>query len=152
MRKILFGNFIVSFSSTVDFNINYFNREGNFQAQNFDFSGSQWSSKLGSKIGLPADIDLELTGNYRSGYETIQGDVTGYAFLDLGIRKKIIKGKVMVNLGVRDVFESRIQERFVKQTTFETYDFGRRGRFFTLGISYGFGKGEAMTYSGGRRH
>ncbi|MET2984568.1 outer membrane beta-barrel family protein [Aureibaculum conchae] len=136
---------------TGDFNINYFNREGDFQNQNFDFSGSQWSSKLGSKIGLPADIDLELTGTYQSGFKTIQGDVTGFAFLDLGIRKKIIKGKVMVNLGVRDVFESRIQERFVKQATFETYDYGRRGRFFTLGVSYGFGKGEAMTYSGRRR-
>ncbi|WCO03403.1 hypothetical protein [Psychroserpens ponticola] len=33
----------------------------------------------------------------------------------------------------------------------ETYSFDQRGRFITLGISYGFGKGEAMTYSGGRR-
>jgi hypothetical protein len=71
--------------------------------------------------------------------------------MDLGIRKKIFKGKAIVNLGIRDVFASRIQERFVNQPTFETYSFGQRGRFFTLGISYGFGKGEAMTYSGGRR-
>ena len=106
---------------------------------------------MGSKIGLPADIDVELTGNYRSGYETVQGNVTGYAFLDLGVRKKIFKGKAIVNLGIRDLFESRISERFVSQTTFETYSFNQRGRFITLGISYGFGKGEAMTYSGGRR-
>lgn len=136
---------------TGDFNINYFNRQGTFQNQSFDFSGNQWSSKLGSKIGLPADIDLELTGTYQSGFETIQGNITGFAFLDLGIRKKIIKGKVMVNLGIRDLFESRIQERFVTDDDFETYDFGKRGRFFTLGVSYGFGKGEAMTYSGRRR-
>ncbi|QCX38674.1 TonB-dependent receptor [Aureibaculum algae] len=136
---------------TGDFNFNYFNRVGTFETKSFDFSGSQWSSKLGSKIGLPADIDLELTGSYQSGYETVQGDVTGFAFLDLGIRKKIIKGKVMVNLGVRDLFESRIQESYVYQDTFEAYNYGKRGRFFTLGVSYGFGKGEAMTYSGGRR-
>lgn len=136
---------------TGDFNFNYFSREGAFQSKSFDFSGSQWSSKLGSKIGLPADFDLELTGNYQSGYETIQGEVSGFAFLDLGVRKKIIKGKVMVNLGIRDVFESRITERFVSQPTFETYSFDQRGRFVTLGISYGFGKGEAMTYSGRRR-
>jgi outer membrane receptor protein involved in Fe transport len=136
---------------TGDFNFNYFDRAGTFENQVFDFTGSQWSSRLGSKIGFPTDIDLELTGNYRSGFETIQGEQTGFAFMDLGIRKKIFKGKAIVNLGIRDVFASRIQERFVNQPTFETYSFGQRGRFFTLGISYGFGKGEAMTYSGGRR-
>jgi outer membrane receptor protein involved in Fe transport len=136
---------------TGDFNFNYFDRVGTFDSQNFDFSGSQWSTRLGSKIGLPADIDVEFTGNYRSGYETLQGSITGYAFLDMGIRKKIFKGKAIVNLGIRDVFESRVYERFVTQSTFETYNSSKRGRFITLGISYGFGKGEAMTYSGGRR-
>lgn len=136
---------------TGDFNFNYFDRVGSFENQTFDFSGHQWSSRLGTKIGLPADIDVEFTGNYQSGYETFQGDVTGYAFLDLGIRKKVFKGKVVINLGVRDLFESRISESFVSQPTFETYSYGERGRFVTLGLSYGFGKGEAMTYSGGRR-
>ncbi|MEM6684287.1 MAG: TonB-dependent receptor [Bacteroidota bacterium] len=136
---------------TGDFNFNYFDRVGTFEAQVFDFTGSQWTSRLGSKIGLPADIDVEFTGNYQSGFETVQGEQSGFAFLDVGIRKKIFKGKAIVNLGVRDVFASRIQERFVNQPTFESYSFGLRGRFITLGISYGFGKGEAMTYSGRRR-
>lgn len=136
---------------TGDFNYNYFDRIGTFQSKSFDFSGRQWSSRLGSTIGLPADIDVELTGRYQSSYKTIQGDVSGYAFLDLGIRKKIFKGKAVVNLGIRDLFESRISESYVSQSTFETYSFSKRGRFITLGVSYGFGKGEAMTYSGGRR-
>lgn len=136
---------------TGDFNFNYFDRIGTFETQVFNFSGNQWSSRLGSKIGLPADIDIELTVNYQSGFKTVQGNVTGYGFLDMGIRKKIFKGKAIVNLGIRDLFESRISERFVTQSTFETYNFDQRGRFITLGISYGFGKGEAMTYSGGRR-
>jgi outer membrane receptor protein involved in Fe transport len=136
---------------TGDFNYNFFDRNGEFENQNFDFTGSQWSTRLGTKIGLPADFDIELTGNYRSSFKTVQGEQTGYAFMDLGVRKKIFKGKAIVNLGVRDVFESRIQERFVTQPNFESYSFGQRGRFITLGISYGFGKGEAMTYSGGRR-
>ncbi|GAB5399218.1 MAG: outer membrane beta-barrel family protein [Aureisphaera sp.] len=136
---------------TGDFNFNYFDRVGTFEDQVFDFTGNQWSTRLGSKLGLPADIDVELTGNYRSGFEIVQGEQTGFAFMDLGVRKKIFKGKAIVNLGVRDLFASRVQERFVNQPTFETYSFGQRGRFFTFGISYGFGKGEAMTYSGGRR-
>ena len=136
---------------TGDFNLNYFDRIGTFENQDFDFSGSQWSSRMGSKIGLPADIDIEFTGNYQSGFETVQGEQSGYASLDLGVRKKIFKGKVILNLGVRDLFKSRIQERFVNQPTFESYSFRQRGRFITFGISYGFGKGEAMTYSGRRR-
>lgn len=136
---------------TGDFNFNYFDRKGTFEDQVFDFTGNQWFSRLGSKIGLPADIDLELTGNYRSKVKTVQGNVSGFAFMDVGLRKKINKGKVVINVGVRDVFASRIQETLVSQPTFETYTFGKRGRFFTLGVSYGFGKGEAMTYSGGGR-
>ena len=136
---------------TGDFNFNYFDRKGTFEGQVFDFTGNQWSTRLGSKISLPADIDLELNGNYRSGFETVQGEQSGFAFLDIGMRKKILKGKIVANLGIRDVFASRIQERFVNQPTFETYNFGRRGRFFTFGLSYAFGKGEAMTYSGRRR-
>ena len=50
---------------TGDFNLNYFDRIGTFENQDFDFSGSQWSSRMGSKIGLPADIDIEFTGNYQ---------------------------------------------------------------------------------------
>ena len=134
-----------------DFNFNYFDRKGTFENQNFDFVGRQWSGRLGTKIGLPYDIDIEFTGHYRSSYETVQGMNSGYAFMDAGLRKKVFKGKAIVNIGVRDAFSSRIYERFVNQPTFETYNFRQRGRFVTFGISYGFGKGEAMTYSGGRR-
>jgi outer membrane receptor protein involved in Fe transport len=136
---------------TGDFNLNYFVREGEFQQQSFDFSGDQWSSQLTSKISLPANFDLEITGNYRSGYRTVQSRVSGYAFADFGVRKKLKGGKAVINLGVRDVFASRIRESVIERSNFYLYDYGRRGRFVTLGFSYGFGKGEAMTYSGGRR-
>lgn len=136
---------------TGDFNLNYFVREGEFQQQSFDFSGDQWSSQLTSKIALPADFDLEIGANYQSSYRTVQSTVSGYAFADLGIRKKLKGGKAVINLGIRDIFASRIQESVIERSNFYLYDYGRRGRFVTLGFSYGFGKGEAMTYSGGRR-
>ncbi len=134
-----------------DFNINYFKREGEFQQRSFDFSGDQWSTRLTSKIALPANFDVELVGNYQSGYRTVQGEVSGYAFADFGLRKKMLAGKAVINLGVRDVFASRIRESVTNQPNFYQYSFEQRGRFITLGISYGFGKGEAMTYSGRRR-
>lgn len=134
-----------------DFNLNFFNREGEFENQSFDFNGEQWSSRLTSKIALPANFDLELIGNYQSGFQTVQSEVSGFAFADLGLRKKMLDGKAVVNFAVRDVFASRIRESVIDQSNFYLYSFEQRGRFITLGFSYGFGKGEAMTYSGSRR-
>lgn len=132
-------------------NYGYFTREGNFNNQNFDFQGDQWTSKLSGKIKLPWQLETELSGHYRSKYKTVQGTVSGFLFADVGLRKKLWDGKAIINLSVRDIFASRIRETIVDQPGFYLYDFSKRGRFITLGFSYSFGKGEAMTYSGGRR-
>lgn len=136
---------------TGDFNYNYFVRRGNFEGTSFDFDASRWSSKLISKFKLPASVDLEITGRYNSGFQTVQGMISQNAFMDLGVRKKLFEGKAVLNLSIRDVFASRIRESEIWQEDFYAYSFSQRGRFITLGFSYGFGKGEAMEYSGGRR-
>lgn len=135
-----------------DFNFNYFSREGSLSSQVFDFKGDRSTLRLTSRLKLPKDLDIEVTGNYRSGYLTVQSDVSQTTFLDFGIRKGFLNKKAVINLGVRDVFASRIQESVTDQEGFYLYSFRQRGRFITLGFSYGFGKGEAMSYSGGRRH
>ena len=40
----------------------------------------------------------------------------------------------------------------VSQNDFSLYSRSFRGRFIIFGFSYGFGKGEAMEYSGARRY
>jgi len=134
-----------------DFNYNYFQREGSFQELDFDFNADQWTSRLTTKFKLPADIDLEIMGNYRSGFQTVQRDISGFFFADLGVRKKLMKGKTIINLSVRDVFASRIFEAETIQPSFNLYNYRLRGRFITVGVSYGFGKGEAMEFSGQKR-
>lgn len=134
-----------------DFNYGYFNRSAIFEDQDLNFSGEQWSLRLTSKIKLPAGIDLEVSGDYQSGYPTIQGEVSGFVFADAGVRKKLWDGKAVVSLGVRDIFSTRIEETFVRQPNNSFYNYSKLGRFFTFGVSYSFGDGEAMTYSGGRR-
>ncbi|MEZ4686983.1 MAG: outer membrane beta-barrel family protein [Bacteroidia bacterium] len=135
-----------------DFNFNYFNRKGSFEGANFDFDANLWSSKLMAKLKLPADFDVEITGQYRSAEKTIQGRQSANLFADAGLRKKLFKGKTVINFSVRDIFISRFQENRISQDDFYIYSYDRRGRFITFGLSYGFGKGEAMEYSGGRRH
>ena len=134
-----------------DFNYNYFNRQGELEATSFDFNANRWSSKITSKIKFPAGIDFEITGQYRSKYQTVQSVVSGNLFADIGLRKKIMKGKGVLNFSVRDLFASRIRESETSQDDFYAYSFRQRGRFITLGFSYGFGKGEAMEFSGAKR-
>jgi outer membrane receptor protein involved in Fe transport len=133
-----------------DFNLNYFNRNGDFEMTSFDFKGNRWSTRITSKFKLPAEFDLEISGDYRSKYLTVQGKVAGIAFADLGLRKKIFKGKIILNMSVRDVFASRIFENTTTQSEFYVFNSRQRGRFISFGISYGFGKGEAMQFSGQR--
>ncbi len=131
-----------------DANYQYFQREGDFQETSFDFSADQWSARLNNKFKLPAAFDVEVTGNYQSSFRSFQREQSGYFFADLGVRKKVMKGRTILNLSVRDVFASRIFETETIQPNFSLYDYRLRGRFITVGVSFGFGKGEAMEFSG----
>lgn len=139
------------FSFNGDFNINYFSRKGIFESKNFDFKGNRWATSLTTKFKLPAQFDLEISGDYRSKYKTVQSEIADNLFADLGLRKKILKGKVILNLSIRDVFASRINQTTTSQPDFYLFNSRQRGRFVTFGLSYGFGKGEAMEFSGQRR-
>ncbi|MEL6730882.1 MAG: TonB-dependent receptor [Bacteroidota bacterium] len=134
-----------------DANFLYFSRLGTFQSTSFDFSASQWSGKLTGKFKLPAKIDFEVTTRYESAIQRVQGIRSAILSADMGLRKKILKGRGVLNFSIRDIFASRIQETTTIQPDFELYRRDLRGRFITCGFSYGFGKGEAMEFSGARR-
>ena len=97
------------------------------------------------------DLDFEITGNYRSEVRNVQSILSDNYFMDLGLRKKLMKGRTILNLSVRDVFASRNMESETNQPGFYLYNFRERGRFITFGVSFGFGKGEAMEFSGQKR-
>jgi outer membrane receptor for ferrienterochelin and colicin len=141
-RKITFNG---------DVNYNVFDRDGTFDGQDFDFSADQWSGKLTAKYKISRALDAEVTSQYLSREQTIQGIQSANLFADFGLRYKILNGKGVFNFSVRDIFKSRFQENTIQNDEFSIYSWNRRGRFVTLGFSYGFGKGEAMQYSGQRR-
>lgn len=78
-----------------------------------------------SKFGLPAILDLEITGNYQSGYQTFQREMSGYLFADRGIRKKMMNGKTILNLSIRDGFASRVFESETTHPSFYLYEYRR---------------------------
>lgn len=142
MKKLVFNG---------DLNIGVFSRKGEFENQDFSFQGDQWSSRITAKWKMKKQIDLEVSGDYNSRVRNVQGVRSGFASMDIGLRKKFWKGKLIVNLSARDIFASRIRENVIDQSDFYLYSYSRRGRFITFSASYSIGKGEAMQYSGRRR-
>ncbi len=135
-----------------DVNYNYFNRKGEFEGTSFDFNADNWSSKVTNKIKLPAQFEFEITSRYQSRVKAVQREYASNLFADIGLRKKIGTGKMVLNLSVRDLFASRVRESEIfQEDAFFIHDRSQRGRFVVLGFSYGFGKGEAMEFSGQRR-
>lgn len=134
-----------------EFNYNYFNRVGSLGTNIFDFTADNWTAQVTSKFKLPSDLDIEITGQYQSGFQTIQGNQSHQLFANMGLRKKLFKNRGVINFSIRDIFASRIRISETNQSGFYIYSKNYRGRFMTLGFSYGFGKGEAMEFSGRRR-
>ncbi len=136
------------FSLNSDFNYSNFNRQGDYQGTSLDFKGNNWTAVMTGKFKLTTNFDMEISGNYNSRYKTFQQDILDSFFTNFGLRKKILKGKGIFNLSVRDVFATRRFQSVTNQTDFYLNKKVKQGSFITLGISYGFGKGEAMEFSG----
>ena len=134
-----------------DFNYNSFDRKASWQNQSFDFKGNNWSSEITSKFKFPNDLDLELSWNYQSGYKTIDGESAPSQFLNLGARKKLLNGKGVISVNIRDLFATRVRENQTIRKDFNIWSRSVYGRFWVIGFSYGFGKGEAMEFRGRRR-
>lgn len=136
----------------VDANWTSFQRTGVLENKNFDFSNSSWSAEFTNKFKFPHDIDLEIRVNYQSSVERVQGTSLSYVYADFGIKKKLMKGRTVINFSMRDIFKSQWYKTEVDLVDFYRYSESIRApQQIILGLSYGFGKGEAMEYSGQSR-
>tara|TARA_A100000164_G_scaffold313513_1_gene292342 strand:- start:198 stop:899 length:702 start_codon:yes stop_codon:yes gene_type:complete len=134
-----------------DLNYNSFDRKATWQGKSFDFEGDRWFSELTSKFKFHRDLDIEFSWNYQSGFKTIDGLTNPTQFINIGARKKLLRGKGVVSFNVRDLFVTRVSENRTLRNDFNIWSRSVYGRFWYLGFSYGFGKGEAMEFRGRRR-
>lgn len=126
----------------------YYNRQGEYNNQNFNFNSSVWAARATAKIKFPHKLDMDMRFRYKSKYKGILAEEKEYYYLDLGIKKKIFKGRGIINFSVQDVFNSRTYISESNQPDYYFYERHKRGSRFILGFSFGFGKGEAMEFSG----
>lgn len=134
-----------------DFNYNTFDRMATWRDRSFDFKGNSWSTEVTSKYKFPKDLDVEFSLNYQSGFKTINGESGPSRFLNLGARKKLLKGKGVISFNIRDIFATRVRENYTIRNDFNIWSRSAYGRFWVVGFSYGFGKGEAMEFRSRRR-
>ncbi|MFA8298740.1 MAG: TonB-dependent receptor domain-containing protein [Hyphomicrobiales bacterium] len=131
-----------------DMNWNYYNRQGNYRNQVYDFNSSSWSARVTGKYKITKGLDAETKVKYTSDYKDIQSTYKGSVVVDLGIKKKILKGRGVINFSVRDLLATGKYESYTDGGSFYKYQKSFRGRQMVIGFSYSFGKGEAMQYSG----
>jgi outer membrane receptor protein involved in Fe transport len=103
-------------------------------------SSFSWNAKSIANIMLPANLSAQITGSYTAPYFISQGKNMGNYEVDLGLRQMLLHKKFILNLNVRDIFNSNRSKIETwgpnyKQESLNYFN----GRMVSLNISYNFG-------------
>lgn len=137
-------------------NLNFFRNEITGSSRtaglNVDNSGSSWFGKVNTNVKLPKEFSLQVNGNYEAPKAEAQGNRQEVYWIDVALRKNLLKGKATIVLNVSDILDTR------KTTTI--YNFpnsyqeryrDRETRIGNLTFTYRFGKSDVKIMGGGRR-
>ncbi len=103
-----------------------------------DSETNSWSTRLNSRVKLPAKIDWQTTFNYRGPQENFQRKNRGIASVNLAFSKDILKDNGTLSLNVSDLFNSRkrISDTFIDGVTNSYSEFQWRERQIRLNFTY----------------
>lgn len=62
------------------------------------------SGKMSSYMNLPKDWTIQLSGQFRPGFEDLQTKMDGSYWFDLAVKKDVLKRRGTVNLRIGDIF------------------------------------------------
>ena len=65
-----------------------------------------WSGRVNATFKLPKEFDVQLVGFYRTPSKTPQGTMLYMSSVDFTIRKKIMKQRGLITLGISDIFNT----------------------------------------------
>jgi len=103
-----------------------------------DSKASSWTTRLSSRIKLPAKIEWQTTANYRGPRENFQSKNKGVLSINLAFSKDILKDKGTLSLNVSDLLNSRkrISDTQITNTTSRYSEFQWRERQIRLNFTY----------------
>lgn len=137
---------------TLNGNLNFFNSRTkgdytyiNFQnttiVQDFSFNANTWTSRLTSKIILPAKINWQTNLTYNAPQNYAQGRMIGILVANLGFSKDILKDMGTVSVNISDLFNTRKRIQDLQLPTVNSYsEMQFRVRVITLSFTYRFNK------------
>lgn len=141
-------------------NVNLYNSKVDASNVEQDLVNEQftWFAKENLTVKLPAQINLQITGQYQSraaftpssggrfrGWRrttnTAQGYTREFWFLDVALRKDLFKRKVILTAAVSDVLKTRESGSFSESPFFVQDSWRvRNQQLFRFNLSYRFGK------------
>jgi len=127
--------FINASSSVFNYRIDATNVNGvSKQKMNYSF-------KLISNIMVPRVINFQVSGFYRTGFITPQGEMSPFYSVDAGLRKDVLKGKGTIIFNVSDIFNTMRFSMKASDVTFSQEMVRKReSRVLYLGFTYRFGE------------
>ena len=92
--------------------------EGFFNGQDFGVENNSITSRFSAKVELPYKIQWQTNVNYRGPFENAQTETRSITSVNIALSKDILDNNGTISLNVRDVFNSRIRDRFTVAPTF----------------------------------
>lgn len=107
-------------------------------------SGFSWFSKLNTNIKLPKDFSVQINGNYEAPKVAAQGTLQEVYWLDIAVRKNLLKNKATLTVNVSDILNTRkyttvFDYPAYTQTTYRD----RETRIGNISFTYRFGRSES---------
>ena len=150
-KNKLFNN-ILDLTTTV--NLYYFkldgfefydSRTGNLLATGDSEENFSWDARMIANVKLPYDINLQVTGRYRSKRTVAQGYRKPSYSLDAGLRKSFLDNRLSVAVNARDLLDSRKRQSITIGDDFRQESSNSLiGRNIGITISYSFGNLKEM--------
>jgi len=136
----------------LDLNFNFFRAitDGQNLDANFKSDTYSWFARQTSRFTITKGLDFQLRGNYEAPQKMPQGERKSLYFVDLALKKDMLKGNGTLTFNVSDVFNTRKSRTITEGENF--YSRGNaqwRRRQLNLTMSYRLNQGNTAGKGGG---
>ena len=103
-----------------------------------------WTGRITNRLTLAKKLLAQLRLNYAAPQKTLQGTAKAITYLDLTLRRKILKDRGQLTINLRDALNSRTWRETINTPNFRSVlETQLRVRTFSLGLNYHLDKDES---------